>query len=95
MTARITIPSDRIATFWRRLDDGANAVPEREPDSGVRRIGALFSDREVQSVSLGRGIVVYSATRFLTKTRYTGLVGREATTCRRTSFPFLIGRLTN
>ena len=51
MTARITIPSDRIATFWRLLDDGANAVQEREPGSGVGRILELFSDREVQSVA--------------------------------------------
>ena len=40
-----------VASFWRLLEEGANAVSEGIPGSGVGRIGQLFRDAAVQTES--------------------------------------------
>ncbi len=38
-----------LASFWRLLESGANAVTEGVPGSGIGRIGELYPDGKVQS----------------------------------------------
>ena len=40
-----------VASFWRLLDAGENAVSEGVPGSGSGRMGQLFGDTEAQSVA--------------------------------------------
>ena len=53
-----------VPAFWRLLDEGAIAITEGEPGSGVGRVGELFTDSAVQNSACRFGAFIDGIDQF-------------------------------
>ncbi len=53
-----------VTAFWQLLDDGASAITEGEPGSGVGRVGELFRDAAVQNSACRFGAFIDGIDQF-------------------------------